>query len=145
MQYCKLGGLLGVIQYTEENIKSSKHILWKRQRVFNNQLTTDNYQDSLIFDARLFKNKLIQIINEHPSNAIKYTVMACIDPKHWETIKTASTLNGGSTVTLDHNNITNLNSPWAYIKIQIKIIFLEQQIFYNCLFSMAKHLINAFN
>jgi len=107
-------------QYTEENIKSTKHILWKRQRVFDHKITTNNYEDSLIFDARLYARKLIQIINHHASNALSYIVMACIDPKHWETIKTASTLNGGSTVTLDHNDITNLNSPWAYIKIQIK-------------------------
>jgi len=83
-------------QYTEENIKSTKRILWKRQRVFH------------------------QIINEHPSNAIKYTVMACIDPKHWETIKSETTLDANNSILLDNNDIQKLNSPLAYIKIQVK-------------------------
>jgi len=101
-------------QYTEENIKSTKHILWKRQRVFHNQLTTDNYQDSLVFDARLLKNKIIHIINQHASNAIKYKILACIDPNHWEEIQTETELSA-NTSTFQTSSL-----PWAYYKVQVK-------------------------
>jgi len=102
-------------QYTEENIKSTKHILWKRQRVFHNQLTTDNYQDSLIFDARLYKRKLFQIINKHTSNSILYKILGCINPNDkWETLQPETTLNADSSTT------HSLTDPWAYLKIQIK-------------------------
>ncbi len=102
-------------QYTEENIKSTKHILWKRQRVFDKQLTTDSYQDSLIFDARLYKRKLFQIINKHASNSILYKILGCIDPNDtWETLQAETTLTAGNSAT------HSLTDPWAYVKIQIK-------------------------
>lgn len=101
-------------QYTEENIKSTKHILWKRQRVFHNHITSDNYEDSLIFDARLFSHIVVNIKNNHASNSIYYKILACINPDIWEELVAETLLSANSS---DKHSLTD---PWAYLKIQVK-------------------------
>lgn len=100
---------------TEENIKSHKGIMFKRQRVFDGYITTDNYENSLICDARLLNDKLIHICNNHATNAAKVKILGCIDPSDWreilvETVLAAATKLAEQTTSL----------PYAYIKVQAK-------------------------
>jgi hypothetical protein len=102
-------------QYTEENIKSNKGKIWKRQRAYPlDQPTTNDYVDSEILDARLLKDKIFHIKNTHATNALKYKILACIDPNLWTEIQTETTLAAGSEA------IETSSLPWAYYKFQVK-------------------------
>jgi hypothetical protein len=100
---------------TEENIKSHKGIMFKRQRVFDGYITTDNYEDSLIFDARLLKDKLIHIRNDHATNAAKVKILGCIDPSDWREILVETAIPAASKLAEQTNSL-----PYAYIKVQAK-------------------------
>ena len=100
-------------QYTEENIKCSKGILFKRQRVFNQFFTSDSYKDSLIFDARLFSKVLIHIKEIGGSYSIYYQIWVCIDPTIWELLKEDIL---GAKLT----RIETLTDAWSYVKIAVK-------------------------
>lgn len=103
---------------TEERLSKAKGIIYKRQRVIQNETTTDLYVDSLIFDARLYKNVLIHVINKHASNSITFKVLACIDPKDWSTLEEAGVSEFAVAGTKD--KVLNFTVAWAYVKIQRK-------------------------
>jgi hypothetical protein len=99
---------------TEENLKTTRGMAYHRKRALKDYTTTDNYFDSLIMDGRLFKNKLFHIINTHAANALKYKILACVDPSQWhellaETILAAAT----SGFQVD-------DGAWSFYKIQVK-------------------------
>jgi hypothetical protein len=106
---------------TEEGAK--ERTLWKRRRLFGSysatqskvqpDVVTDAYMESKIYDARFYKQKLLEIINRHASNALNYIVQACIDPSNWETIQPATTLAAPSSVAFQCSDC------WAYFKIQV--------------------------
>jgi hypothetical protein len=103
------------VQYTEENIKSNKGKIWKRVRAYPlDHPTTDNYVDGEILDARLLKDKLFHIENTHGANAIKYKILACIDPCNWSEIKVETALAAGVEA------IDTSTAAWAYFKYQVK-------------------------
>jgi hypothetical protein len=99
---------------TEENLKTSRGMAYHRQRAVDRYTTTDVYVDSLIMDGRLFRSKLFQIVNTHATNALKYKVLACIDPSRWHEIVAEQTLNAALS-----GYQTDL-FPWAFYKIQVK-------------------------
>jgi len=101
-------------QYTEERVYSTKRREYIKARLFNKHRTSDNYEDSIIFDMRLFNQVIFEIKNEHSSNALKYKILACIEPDSWHEIKPETTLNANS------KTYETLSEPWAYAKIQVK-------------------------
>ena len=102
-------------QYTEENIKSNKGKIWKRIRAYPlDQPTTNDYVDSEILDARLLKDKVFHSKNTHATNALKYKILACIDPKLWTELK-SETILVAATEAIETSSL-----PWAYYKFQIK-------------------------
>ena len=102
-------------QYTEENIKSNKGKIWKRQRAYPlDHPTTNSYEDSEILDARLLKDKIFHIKNTHTTNGLSYKLLACIDPKVWTELKGATALAAGAEA------IETSTVPWAFYKIQVK-------------------------
>ena len=101
-------------QYTEERVHSTKRREYVKARVFNKTTTTNNYRDSIIFDARLFKSIIFEIRNEHNSNALHFKILACIEPDEWHELKSETTLNAKS------KTYETLTDAWAYLKIQIK-------------------------
>lgn len=100
--------------YNFERIVSSKGAEYIRYRVFENYITRNNYEDSLILDCRLLERKLFHIKNKG-ENAILFKILACVDPAFgWEVLKDETTLAAGnSTYEWD-------TEPWAYVKIQVK-------------------------
>jgi hypothetical protein len=98
---------------TEERIKTTKPTLYKRARVFTSKPLSDNWEDSLIFDARLYKHKIIHIINES-GNSLDYQILACVDPNHWHTLLPSVSLAGNS------DTYETSSEPWAYYKIRAK-------------------------
>lgn len=110
----------------EESVFDDHAVGYKRKRLLDNYTTTDNYEDSdtdktrsNIFDARLFKEKVIQIVNKHASNVAKYKVLGCIDPKKWEEIKAEATLAGNTSVLLDSGDVAELGKPLAFYKVLV--------------------------
>jgi hypothetical protein len=102
-------------QYTEENIKSNKGKIWKRVRAYEqDHPTTDNYEDSQILDTRLLKDKVFHIKNTHAANALKYKILACIDPNLWTEIVVEAPLAAG----VEAKTIST--EAWAYYKFQVK-------------------------
>ena len=108
-------------KFDTEELSKSGHTLWKRKRVFDRFPTANDYQDSLIFDARFLKEKAVSIQNSHSANVLKYKVLACIDPSIWHTIIAEATLNGATSVALDSSvtGAEQLGKPYAYLKIQV--------------------------
>ena len=105
---------------TEERLSKAKGIIYKRQRVLKKETTTDAYAEteSLVFDARLYKNVLIQVVNKHASNSITFKVLACIDPKDWSTLEEAGVSEFAVAGTKD--KVLNFTVAWAYVKVQVK-------------------------
>ena len=110
----------------EETIFGHRFTEYRRKRLLDNYKTTDNYEDSEtektrsnIFDARLFKEKILQVINKDASNVAKYKVLGCIDPKMWEEIKAEATLNAETSVLLDSEDLAELGKPLAFYKILV--------------------------
>jgi hypothetical protein len=104
-------------QYTEENIKSNKGKIWKRVRAYPlDYPTTNDYSnsESLILDARLLKDKGFHIKNTHAANALKYKILACIDPNLWTEIVPEAPLAAGVEAK------TTSTEAWAYYKFQVK-------------------------
>ena len=100
--------------------------VYKRKRLLDNYKTTDNYEDSdtdktrsNIFDARMFEEKVIQIINKHATYVAKYKVLGCIDPKKWEDIKAETTLAGNTSILLDSEDLAELGKPLAFYKVLV--------------------------
>jgi hypothetical protein len=105
------------VQYTEENIKSNKGKIWKRIRAYPLDYATPNDYpngESVILDARLLKDKVFHIKNTHVANALKYKILACIDPNLWTEIVPEIALAAGVEA------ITTSGNAWAYYKFQVK-------------------------
>ena len=87
----------------------------KRMRLFPvNYTTSDNYEDSAIFDMRLFTRALIHIKNTHSANAIKYNLLVCNDPTQWYASKSDQALAAGAEAA------EAITDAWAWVKIQVK-------------------------
>lgn len=99
---------------TEENIKASRGLNWRRARVFEKQTTTAAYVDSLIFDKRLLKTALITIKEVGGAQSIKYKILGCIDPSDWQEIQVETSI-AASGVTFK-----TTSDAWAFLKVQIK-------------------------
>lgn len=103
---------------TEENIRSTKHILFKRQRVIQKETTTNAYVDSDVFDCRLYKNVLIHVVEVGGTNGVTFKVLGCIDPTHWETLDEADTTEFA--VVASGSKVLDFTVPWSYVKLQAK-------------------------
>lgn len=108
-------------KFNTEEVSKSGHNLFKRRRVLDKLTTSDDYQDSKIFDARFYKEKIVSIKNTHASNVAKYKVMGCIDPTIWHELVAEATLAGGASIKLDSSvtGAEQLGKPFAFIKIQV--------------------------
>jgi len=106
-------------RFNTEEVSKSGHNLYKRRRVLDKCTTKNEFQDSKIFDARFYNQKLITIKNTHASNAGKYILLACIDPSQWITLKSETTITAGETVKIDSSDVAQLARPFAFIKIQV--------------------------
>jgi hypothetical protein len=102
-------------RFTEENLTIDKGKLCKRVRVYPlDHPTTNEYVDGEILDARFLKDKVFHIKNTHAANAMKYKILACIDPCNWSEIKVETALAAGVEA-IDTSSV-----PWAYYKLQMK-------------------------
>lgn len=103
----------------EENVKSSKNILFKRARICKSQATTDAYVDSeLIFDCRLLSRVLINVQNKHSANGLTFKVLSCIDPENWETLDESGTTEFD--VAVGATKVLDFTTSWAWLKLQVK-------------------------
>ncbi|MBA7655535.1 hypothetical protein ES703_63441 [subsurface metagenome] len=110
----------------EESVFDDHPIAYTRKRLLDSYKTTNNYEDSEtektrsnIFDGRLFKEKIIQIVNKHATNGAKFKVLGCLDPKKWEEIQGEAGLNGGTSILLDAGDISELAKPLAFYKVLV--------------------------
>ena len=110
----------------EEILWGEVKLGYKRKRLLDNYKTTNDYEDSEtdktrsnIFDARVFEEKVLQIINKHATNVAKYKVLGCIDPKKWEEIKIEATLNANTSILLDSDDLAELGKPIAFFKVLV--------------------------
>jgi hypothetical protein len=110
----------------EESVFDEHIVAYKRKRLLDSYHTTDDYEDSdtektrsNIFDARIFKEKIVQLVNRHASNVAKYKVLGCIDPKKWEEVKTEATLNANTSVLMDSGDVAELGKPLAFFKVLV--------------------------
>ena len=108
-------------KFNTEEISKSGHKLFKRRRVLDKVTTSDDYQDSKIFDARFYKEKIVSIINTHAANVAKYKVLGCIDPTIWHELVVEATLEAGASIKLDSSvtGAEQLGKPFAFIKVQV--------------------------
>ncbi len=108
-------------RFDTEEISKSGHNLFKRRRVLDKFTTSDDYQDSKIFDARFYKEKIVTIKNTHAANGAKHKVLGCIDPSIWHELVAEATLAAGASITLDSSiaGSEQLGKPYAFIKIQV--------------------------
>jgi len=91
----------------------SKGTGYKTKKVFDNFLTSDNYEDSLIFDMRFFSKVLIHIKEIGGTKAIKYKVLACLDPSIWEALKSDVVVSASGSA------VETLSDAWNWVKIQV--------------------------
>jgi len=102
-------------QYNFEHVASGKKRAYIRHWVFRDHITSNDYEDSLIVDCRLFDKKIFVIKNKHSTNDLHYKILACIDPAFgWETLKDQTTLSANS------QTYEWCTEPWTYVKIQVK-------------------------
>lgn len=87
---------------------------YRRQRVFEREITTATYVDSNVFDKRLFKKALFDIAEIGGLQSIYYKILACIDPDDWFEIL------GETALALSSHAAHTVTDPWAYVKIQVK-------------------------
>jgi len=103
---------------TEEVHKSGDN-LFKRRRLFDSGTKVGTtYEDSKIFDARFYYEKLFHIINRDNTNNLLYKILACVNPTKWYTIVPETTITANATGDADAYE-TN-SEPWAFFKLQCK-------------------------
>lgn len=90
----------------------SKGIGYGTKQVFKNHLTSNEYENSLVFDMRLFSRVLIHI-RELNVNAVKYNVLACVDPSQWETVKADQAILKAKTA------LEPITEAYNWVKIQV--------------------------
>lgn len=76
-------------------------------------LTSNDYQDSLVFDMRMLTRALIHIKEVGGANAIKYNLLACLDPSMWKALKADQALTAGSEAT------EVVTDAWNWVKLQV--------------------------
>ena len=101
-------------QYTEENLSASRGMKFKRQRVFEDLITTAAYVDSLVFDKRLHKAVIMTIKEVGGAQSIYYKVLACIDPADWHEIQAETSLAAAGHIAY------TVSDSWSYLKLQAK-------------------------
>ena len=92
----------------------SKAIGYKTKRLYEKDFITGNaYQDSLVFDMRLFSKVLIHIKEVGATNAIKYNLLACLDPSMWKALKSDQAVVAGAEAT------EAVTDAWNWVKLQV--------------------------
>lgn len=91
----------------------SKGVGYGTKRILRDHLTSDNYEDSVVFDMRLFSRVLIHI-KELNVNAVSYNLLACVDPSQWEALKSDQALAKAATAK------EIVTDPYNWVKIQVK-------------------------
>jgi hypothetical protein len=99
---------------TEENLRSSKGIVFKRARVLDKESTTAAYVDSLIFDKRLLARVLITIKEVGGAESAYFKILGCIDPSDWHELQ------GETSLAAAGHTAYAVSDPYAYLKIQVK-------------------------
>lgn len=106
-------------RYDTEEVSKSGHNLFKRRRLYDKGTKVGTtYQDSLIFDARFYKEKLVHIINRDKTNNLLYKWLACINPTKWIEIMPETTITANATGNAEDYQ-TN-SEPFAFYKLQCK-------------------------
>ena len=106
-------------RYDTEEASKSGHNLWKRRRLFDKGTKVGTtYEDSKIFDARFYKNKLFHIINRDTTNDILYKIFACMNPSKWHELQAETTITANATGDADDYQTSTEN--WAFYKVQCK-------------------------
>jgi len=100
----------------QERVDSSKtRSKFKRIKLYeDNTLLGTTYEDSKIFDARLYKAPFLYLKNTNATLGMKYKVLACIDPDFWKEIVAETDLAAQAVATL------SITDAWAFIKVQAK-------------------------
>lgn len=103
---------------TEDLSKSGEH-LFKRRRVYqrNQQLGTE-YLNSIVFDARFFKEMVIHVVNTDGADGLTFKVQGCIDPNHWVDLDEAGVTEFA--VLAGAEKVLQLSVAWAFIRLQAK-------------------------
>ena len=106
-------------KYDTEEISKSGHNLCKRRRLFEKGTKVGTtYQDSLIFDARFYKEKLFHIINRDKTNNLLYKILACVNPTKWHEVQAETTITANATG--DADDVQTHTESWAFYKVQCK-------------------------
>lgn len=87
--------------------------LYRRQRVFKDFTTLNEYADSETFDGRLYKTVLVHIRNKHESNVVNLKVLGLSGLK-WEALIPETTLTAGSEL------YETLKGAFSLLKVQAK-------------------------
>jgi len=86
---------------------------YKTKRLFQGFVTSDDYEDSFVFDMRMFPRALIHIKETGGSNAIKYNLLGCLDPSMWYLLKSDEVVTAGSEAT------EAITEAWNWLKLQV--------------------------
>jgi DNA topoisomerase-6 subunit B len=70
--------------------------LYRRQAIFRDYPTEDSYTDSKLFDAQLYKTKLIHVYNKHSENAIELKILGYFESSKWKELISEATLYASS-------------------------------------------------
>ena len=69
--------------------------LYRRLFLMKDQVTADQYVDSQIFDANLYKTKLIHIQNKHETYPIAFRVLGSVGNDGWREVKRETVIQPG--------------------------------------------------
>lgn len=95
---------------------SQDQLAFKRAKLFDVPLTTtDDWQYSEVIDIRVVNSVILQIINRHATNTLKYQVLGCINPPDWEPLQPEQTLS-----TTEKIKGETLTDPYAFVKVGVK-------------------------
>lgn len=99
-----------------ERVHSSRtRTAYKRVRLYpENYTTSDDYEDSRPVDVRLYGKVLLTLTNIDAANSLTYTILGCIDPRDWQTLKAATALAAAA------QNFEYISESWAFVKVQVK-------------------------
>jgi len=77
------------------NLLPDVNKLYRRQEIFQEFVTSNQYSDGEIFDAKFYKIALVHIKNKHESNAVNVKVLGLLGSE-WKELIPETTLNAGS-------------------------------------------------
>ncbi len=93
--------------------------LYRRQPVFKDFITSNQYVNGEIFDAKLYKTALVYIKNRHESNAVNVRVFGLISSK-WKELIQEVTLSAGSEL------YEMLRERVKLVKIEVKSAMMDK-------------------